>query len=155
MLEGESCCSAPYKWCFIFDEDHWWKLFFLAIAVFGEVQASSFCGRRSIRWSPSVIFRGRRSIWWSWIVMCRGRRDIWWDWKVLLLVPRINNVHIWRASFMRVMFRGRRNIWAESFYSAHCKWYFIRDGHYACVSFGVPGAIFGEVGGWYLLFHAL
>ena len=35
-LEGGSCCSAHWKWCFICDADHWWHSFCVAGAVFGE-----------------------------------------------------------------------------------------------------------------------
>ena len=36
-LEGGSCCSTHWKWCFICDADHWWHSFCVAGAVFGEV----------------------------------------------------------------------------------------------------------------------
>ena len=39
--------------------------------------------------------------------------------------------------------------------SAHWKWGFICDEDQACESFCVAGAVFGEVGSWYLLLRAL
>ena len=36
-LQGDSCCSAHWKWRFICDTDHWWQLLRVAGAVFGEV----------------------------------------------------------------------------------------------------------------------
>ena len=58
-------------------------------------------------------------------LILRGRRSIWWCWRVTLLAPRIGND------------------------------VFICDADQWWHSFCVAGALFGDVGGWFYLLHAL
>ena len=90
----------------------------------------------------------------------RGRRTIWWGWRVTLLAPRIGNdvsyvTHIiddihfaWQAQHL-VRLEG------DFTCSTHWKWRFICDADHWCHSFCMAGAVFGEVGGWLYLLHAL
>ena len=89
----------------------------------------------------------------SWASRFRGRRSIWWGWRVTLLAPRIGNdvsyvtqiiddIHFaWQAQYL-VRFQ------VDSACCAHWKWWFICDADHWWHSFGVAGAVFGEVGGW-------
>ena len=90
----------------------------------------------------------------------RGRRTIWWGCRVILLAPRIGNdvsyvtqirddIHFaWQAQYL-VMLEG------DFTCSTHWKWCFICDADQWWHSFCVAGAVFGDVGGWLYLLHAL
>ena len=90
----------------------------------------------------------------------RGRRTIWWGCRVTLLAPRIGNdvsyvtqirddIHFaWQAQYL-VMLEG------DFTCSTHWKWRFICDADHWWHSFCVAGAVFGDVGGWLYLLHAL
>ena len=127
-------------------------------------------------------FRGRRSIWWGWRVTWLAPRIgndvsyvtqitddvdfvwqvqyIWWGWGVTLLAPRIGNevsyvtqiipdIHFaWQAQYL-VKLEGDLTC------STHWKWAFICDADHRWHSFCVADAVFGEVGGWLDLLHAL
>ena len=96
----------------------------------------------------------------SWASRFRGRRSIWWGWRVTLVAPRIGNevayvtqiiddIHFaWQAQYL-VRLEGGFTC------SAHWKWGFICDADHWWHSFCVAGAVFGEVGGWLHLLHAL
>ena len=96
----------------------------------------------------------------SWASRFRGRRSIWWGWRVTLLAPRIGNevsyvtqiiddIHFaWQAQYL-VMLEG------DFTCSTHWKWRFICDADQWWHSFCVAGAVFGDVGGWLYLLHAL
>ena len=96
----------------------------------------------------------------SWASRFRGRRSIWWGWTVTLLPPRIGNevpyvtqiiddVHFaWQAQYL-VRLEG------DFTCSTHWKWRFICHADHWWRSFCVAGAVFGEVGGWLYLLHAL
>ena len=89
-----------------------------------------------------------------------GRRSIWWGWRVMPVAPRIVNdvsyvmwinheIHFaWQAQYL-VKLEG------DACCSAHCKWRFICDVDQSWDSFCVAGAVFGEVGGCWLLLRAL
>ena len=90
----------------------------------------------------------------------RGRRTICWGCRVTLLAPRIGNdvsyvtqirddIHFaWQAQYL-VMLEG------DFTCSTHWKWRFICDADHWWHSFCVAGAVFGDVGGWLYLLHAL
>ena len=132
------------------------------------------------RWR--FMLRGRRSIWWSWRVtllaprigndvsyvmrindatcILRGRRSIWWSWRVTLLAPRIGN----DVSYVRQIPDDLDIAWPAQYlvrlagdftFSAHWKWSFICHADHWWRSFCVAGAVFGDVGGWLYLLHAL
>ena len=96
----------------------------------------------------------------SWASSFRGRRSIWWGWRVTLLGPRIGNavsyvtqiiddIHFaWQAQYL-VRLEGGFT------WSAHWKWGFMCDADHWWHSCCVAGAVFGEVGGWLHLLHAL
>ena len=48
-LEGDFTCSTHWKWGFICDADHWWHLFCVAGAVFGEVGGWLFVTGAALR----------------------------------------------------------------------------------------------------------
>ena len=95
-----------------------------------------------------------------WVVIFRGKRSIWWGWRVLTVAPRIVNdvsyvmrinheIHFaWQAQYLV-------KLEAAFCCSAHCKWRFICDVDQSWDSFCVAGAVFGDVGGWLYLLHAL
>ena len=90
----------------------------------------------------------------------RGRRTIWWGCRVTLLAPGIGNdgsyvtqsrddIHFaWQAQYL-VMLEG------DFTCSTHWKWRCICDADQWWHSFCVAGAVFGDVGGWLYLLHAL
>ena len=90
----------------------------------------------------------------------RGRRSIWWGCRVTLPAPRIGNdvsyvtqiiddVHFaWQAQYL-VRLEG------DFTCSTHWKWRFVCDADHWWLAFCVAGAVFGEVGGWLYLLHAL
>ena len=94
------------------------------------------------------------------VLILRGRRSIWWGWKLMPVAPRIVNdvsnvmcinheIHFaWQAQYL-VRLEG------VDCCSAHWKWRFICDVHQSWDAFCVAGALFGEVGGWFLSPRAL
>ena len=152
-LEGGFTCSAHWKWGFICDADHWCHSFCVAGAVFGEVG-----GWLHLLHALEMRFHmWRRSLM---TFILRGRRSIWWGWRVALLAPRIGNevscvtqiiddIHFaWQAQYL-VRLEG------DFTCSTHWKCGFICDADHWWHSFCVAGAVFGEVGGWLDLLHAL
>ena len=152
-LEGDLTCSTHWKWGVICDADHWWHSFCVAGAIFGEVG-----GWLHLLHALEMRFHmWRRSLM---TFILRGRRSIWWGWRVALLAPRIGNdvsyvtqiiddIHFaWQAQYL-VRLEGGFTC------SAHWKWGFICDADHWWHSFCVAGAVFGEVGGWLHLLHAL
>ena len=81
------------------------------------------------------------------------------DLAVTLLHALEMTFHMWRRSLMTFILRGRRSIWwgwrVTLTCSTHWKWRFICDADHWWHSFCVAGAVFGEVGGWLYLLHAL
>ena len=125
----------------------------LAGAVFGEVGGW-------LDWLHALemtFHMWRRSV--MTFILC-GRRSIWWCWRVTLLARRIGNdvsyvtqisddIHFaWQAQYL-VMLEG------DFTCSTHWKWRFICDADQWWHSFCVAGAVFGDVGGWLYLLHAL
>ena len=152
-LEGDACCSAHCKWRFICDADQSWDSFCVAGAVFGEV--GGWC----------LLLRALQVTFHMWCgsimrFLLRGRRSIWWGWKLMPVAPRIVNdlsyvmrinrdtPFAWQAQYL-VRLEG------DSSRSAHWKWRFICDVHQSWAAFCVAGAVFGEVGGCWLLLRAL
>jgi len=88
------------------------------------------------------------------------RRTIWWGCRVTLLAPGIGNdlsyvtqsrdgIHFaWQAQYL-VILEG------DFTCSTHWKWFFICDADQWWHLFCVAGAVFGDVGGWRYLLHAL
>ena len=90
----------------------------------------------------------------------RGRRSIWWGWRVTWLAPRIGN----DVSYVTQITDDIDFVWQVQYLvrlggdftgSTHWKWSFICDANHSWHSFCVAGAVFGEVGGWLDLLHAL
>ena len=122
-----------------------------------------FCGRISLDYRRIVFLLAeafREFPLKSWASRFRGRRSIWWGWRVTWLAPRIGNdvsyvtqisddIHfVWQAQYL-VMLEG------DFTCSTHWKWRFICDADQWWHSFCVAGAVFGDVGGWLYLLHAL
>ena len=126
---------------------------FVAGAVFGEVGGWLYL----LRALEMTFHMSRRSLM---TFILRGRRSIWWGWRVALLAPRIGNdvsyvtqiiddLHFaWQAQYL-VRLAG------DFTFSAHWKWSFICHADHWWRSFCVAGAVFGDVGGWLYLLHAL
>ena len=152
-LQGDFTCSTHWKWRFICDADQGWHSFCVAGAVFGEVGGWLYL----LHALEMTFHRWRRS---GMTFILRGRRSIWWCWRVTLLAPRIGNdvshvtqisddIHFaWQAQYL-VRLAG------DFTFSAHWKWSFICHADHWWRSFCVAGAVFGEVGGWLYLLHAL
>ena len=79
----------------------------------------------------------------GWLLLLRIVNDVSY-------VMRINHeIHFaWQAQYLV-------KLEDDSCCSAHCKWRFICDADQSWDSFCMAGAVFGEVGGWLLLFRAL
>ena len=126
---------------------------FVPGAVFGEVGGWLYL----LRALEMTLHMWRRSLM---TFILRGRRSIWWGWRVALLAPRIGNevsyvtqiiddIHFaWQAQYL-VRLEG------DFTCSTHWKCGFICDADHWWHSFCVAGAVFGEVGGWLDLLHAL
>ena len=152
-LEGDFTCSAHWKWRFICHADQRWHSFSVAGALFGAVGGWLYL----FHTLEMTFHMWRRS---TMTFILRGRRSIWWGWRVTSLSPRIGNevsyvmqiiddVHFaWQAQYL-VMLEG------DFTCSTHWKWRFICDADHWWHSFCVAGAVFGEVGRWFLLRRAL
>ena len=152
-LEGDFTCSTHWKWRFICDADHSWLAFCVAGAVFGDVGGWLYL----LHILEMTFHMWRRSVM---TFILRGRRSIWWCWMVTLLARRIGNdvsyvtqisddIHFaWQAQYL-LMLEG------DFTCSTHWKWRFICDADQWWHSFCVAGAVFGDVGGWLYLLHAL
>ena len=152
-FEVDFAFYADSKWRFICDADQSWDSFCVAGAVFGEV-GGWHCLLRAF----SMTFH----MWRGSIMRCilRGRRSIWWGSSLTLLAPRILNdvaymtrinheIHFaWQAQYL-VRFE------VDFACSAHSKWRFICEADQSWDSFCVAGAVFHQVGLWFLLLRAL
>ena len=96
----------------------------------------------------------------SWPSRFRGRRSIWWGWRVTWLAPRIGN----DVSYVTQITDDMDFVWQVQYLVrlggdltgfTHWKWGFICDADHRWHWFCVAGAVFGEVGGWLDLLHAL
>ena len=171
ILEGDFTCSTHWKWRFICDAEQWWHSFCVAGAIFGEVRVGLFVAgaalrdilgdsrdakcyilqykivskmgrvrsrKRRVRDDDFLVGCGRIVVGCGRIIIessfywrqhsgsyRRGRHTIWWGYRVTLLAPRIGN----DVSICHT------NQWWHSF----------------CVA----GAVFGEVGRWFLFRSAL
>ena len=140
-----------------------WRVQFCV--VLGRIMVGSWSDRSRIMLGSVAHWKWRFTGFqlfsvWSWVVILRGRRSIWWGWRVLPVAPRIVNdvssvmclnhdIHYaWQAQYL-VRLEG------VACCSAHCKWRFICDADQSWDSFCVAGAVFGEVGGCWLLLRAL
>ena len=139
-LQGDFTCSAHWKWRFICDADHWWHWFCVAGAVFGEVGGWLF-------------------------VAGAAHRDILGDSgnaKCCILQHKIvSKIGPGRSPKRRVrdddFIVGYRRImlglWSNRLFiggstsGSFCWNLELQD--------FVAGAVFGEVGGWLYLLHAL
>ena len=152
-LEGDFTCSAHWKWRFICRADHRWRSFCLAGAVFGEVGGWLYL----LHALEMTFHMSRRSLM---TCILRGRRSFWWGWRVTLLAPRIGN----EVAYVTQIIDDLDIAWQAQYlvrlagdftFSAHWKWSFICHADHWWRSFCVAGAVFGEVGGWLYLLHAL
>ena len=120
------------------------------VGLSSDILESSFYWRKHFKEFPLK----------SWASRFRGRRSVWWGWRVTLLAPRIGNdvsyvaqiiddVHFACQAQYLVRLEG------DFTCSTHWKWGFICDADHWWHSFCVAGAVFGEVGGWLYLVHAL
>ena len=128
--------------------------------------SSDIVGYRRIILESSFYWRKhfREFLMKSWASRFRGRRSIWWGWRVTLVAPRIGNevayvtqiiddIHFaWQAQYL-VRLEG--GFTGDFTCSRHWKCGFICDADHWWHSFCVAGAVFGEVGGWLHLLHAL
>ena len=90
----------------------------------------------------------------------QGVSAVWWGWRVTLMAPRIGN----EASYVTQIIADILLVWQAQYLvrleggftcSTHWKWGFTCDADDWWHSFCVAGAVFGEVGGWLYLLHAL
>ena len=167
--------STHWKWRFICDADHSWHSFCVASAVFGEVggwldlvhalEMTFHMWRRSLM---TFILRGRRSTSKHFdrtgkVSEAAGARwrfyvRIWSDYPriVFLLAEALQGVSAEILSF-KISWQAQYlvRLVGDLTWSTHWKWRFICDADHGCHSFCVAGAVFGEVGGWLDLVHAL
>ena len=135
-LEGDFSCSAHWKWGFICDADHWWHSFCVAGAVFGEVGGWLFVTGAALRDILGDSRDAKCCILQYKIVSKMGRvrspkrrvRDD--DFILGLSSDILESSFYWRKHSGSI----RWNLELQDF---------------------VVGAVFGEVGGWLDLLHAL
>ena len=118
-LEGGSCCSAHWKWCFICDADHWcihfvWQVQYL-VRLEGDFTCSthwkwrficdadhwwhSFCVAGAVFGEVGgclLLLRALEMMFHMWCgslmtFILHGRRSTWWSWRVTLVAPPIAN----------------------------------------------------------------
>ena len=130
-----------------------WHWFCVAGAVFGEV-GGWHCLLHALEMTFHMWCGSRMRF------ISRGRRNICWVGRVTLLAARIGNDVsyatqktddidlVWQAQYL-VRLAG------DFTCSTHWKWRFICDADQWWHSFCVAGAVFGDVGGWLYLLHAL
>ena len=126
---------------------------FVAGALFGEVGGWLYL----LHALEMTFHMWRRSLM---TFILRGRRSIWWGSRLILLAARIghddsyvtqiiDDIHlVWQAQYL-VRLAG------DFTFSAQWKWSFICHADHWWRSFCVAGAVFGDVGGWLYLLHAL
>ena len=171
-LEGGFTCSTHWKWGFICDADHWWHSFCVAGAVFGEVRVGLFVTGAALRDILGDSRSAKCCILQYKIVSKLGRvrspkrrvRDddfivgLSSDYRriVFLLAEALQGVSDEILSF-KISWQAQYLVRLEGDFSCstHWKWGFICDADHWWHSFCVAGAVFGEVGGWLHLLHAL
>ena len=143
-LEAASCCSAHWKWGFICDADQWWHSFCVAGAVFGEVGGWLFVTGAALRDILGDSRDAKCCILQYKIVSKMGRvrsrkrrvRDddfafgLSSDYARIILELSSNRLSIGGSTSGSF----RSNLELQDF---------------------VAGAVFGDVGGWLYLLHAL
>ena len=135
-LQGDFTCSAHWKWGFIRDADHWWHSFWVAGAEFGEVGGWLFVTGAALRDILGDSRDAKCCILQYKIVSKMGRvrspkrrvRDD--DFILGLSSDILESSFYWRKHSGSI----RWNLELQDF---------------------VVGAVFGEVGGWLDLLHAL
>ena len=174
-LQGAFACSAHWKWGCICDADHWWLAFCVAGAVFGEVRVGLFLAGAALRDILGDSRSAKCCILQYKIVSKMGRvrspkRRVRDDDFIVGLCSDI-------VGYRRIVFLSAEALQGFSDYilsfkiswqvqylmrlggdftgSTHWKWGFICDADHRWHSFCVAGAVFGEVGGWLYLLHAL
>ena len=174
-LEGDFTCSTHWKWGFICDADHWWHSFCVAGAVFGEVGGWLFVTGAALRDILGDSRDAKCCILQYKIVSKMGRvrspkrrvrdddfivgyRRISWDYPriVFLLAEALQGFSAQILTF-KISWQAQYLVRLEGDLtgSAHWKWRFICDADHWWRWFCVAGAVFGEVGGWLDLLHAL
>ena len=181
-LECDLTGSAHWKWRFICDADHWWLWFCVAGAVFGEV-GGSFCVAGALFGEVGgwllVTGAALRDI----LGDSRDAKCCILQYKIVSKLGRVRSPKrrvrdddfvvgcvriIVESSFYwrkhSGSFRWLKISWQAQYLvrlegdligSAHWKWRFICDADHRGHSFCVAGAVFGDVGGWLYLLHAL
>jgi len=146
MLEGDSCYSAYYTGRVMCDEDQSWGSFFVAGALFGEVQPSLFVAAQYL-----VEFRVLTG-------SCSDHSRIvvgsWSDRpRTVTFQPCLQiSLIFWNVIFVvhyLVMLEG------DAWCSAHCTGRLMLDADQSWNSFFLAAAIFGDVCGWLLLLRLL
>ena len=171
-LEGDFTCSTHWKWGFICDADDWWHSFCVAGAVFGEVGGWLFVTGAALRDILGDSRSAKCCILQYKIVSKMGRvrspkrrvRDddfmvgLSSDYPriVFLLAEALQGVSDEILSF-KISWQAQYLVRLEGDFSCstHWKWGFICDADHWWNWFCVAGAVFGEVGGWLHLLHAL
>ena len=172
-LEGDFTCSTHWRWRCICDADHSWHSFCVAGAVFGEVGGWLFVTGAALRDILGDSRSAKCCILQYKIVSKMGRvrspkrrvRDddfmlgLSSDYRqiiVFLLAEALQGVSAEILSF-KISWQAQYLVRLEGDFtcSTHWKWRFICDADHWWHSFCVAGAIFGEVGGWLYLLHAL
>ena len=174
-LEGDFTCSTHWKWGFICDADHWWHSFCVAGAVFGEVGGWLFVTGAALRDILGDSRDAKCCILQYKIVSKMGRvrspkrrvrdddfivgyRRISSDYGriVFLLAEALQGFSAQILTF-KISWQAQYLVRLEGDLtgSAHWKWRFICDADHWWRWFCVAGAVFGEVGGWLDLLHAL
>ena len=139
-LEGDFTCSTHWKWGFICDADHWWHSFCVAGAVFGEVGGWLFVTGAALR---DILGDSRDA------------KCCILQYKIVSKMGRVRSPkrRVRDDDFVFGLSSDYRRIILESsFYwrkhSGSIRWNLeLQD--------FVVGAVFGEVGGWLDLLHAL
>ena len=185
MLEVDFTCSTHWKWRFISHADQWWHSFCVAGAVFGEVRVGLFVAGAALRDILGDSRDAKCCILQYKIVSKMGRvrspkrrvRDddfilglcsdivgyrrissdiLGYPRIVFLLAEALQGVSAQILSF-KISWQAQYLVRLEGDFtcSAHWKWRFICHADHRWRSFYVAGAVFGEVGGWLYLLHAL
>ena len=174
-LEGGFTCSTHWKWGFICDADHWWHSFCVAGAVFGEVRFGLFVTGAALRDILGDSRSAKCCILQYKIVSKMGRvrspkrrvrdDDFIVGYRRIIVGLSSNRLSIGGSiqgvsaeilSF-KISWQAQYFVRLEGDFtcSTHWKWGFICDADHWWHSFCVAGAVFGEVGGWLHLLHAL
>ena len=137
MLDGDFTCSTHWKWRFICDEDQWWHSFCVAGAVFGAVRVGLFVAGAALR---DILGDSRDA------------KCCILQYKIVSKMGRVRSPEAagarWRfhariiSNYPRIVF-----LLAEALQGVSAQ----------ILNFKISwqAAVFGDVGGWLYLLHAL